>query len=201
MIFGDNRTNHSSTRTVSKFISVNMIIILLLLIVSHTLTGCIHTDDTTIAGTLNDYEIHYIPLANIGDAYQYWNTDWSRRSLELYDEIITLTRTYLKTQKYIFGENDCNDMAVDLWERLNDNGIISLIAVGNLMKSDETFLECNHAWLVVYNAEGSAMIIDAASAKLYIWEDVYSSPQLTQYWEGFVYEKPADLMVDFKERW
>ena len=94
-----------------------------------------------------------------------------------------------------------HDMAVDLWQKFRDEGIISVIAVGNLEIVDETFRECNHAWLIVYNAAGSAAVIDLASRKIYTWENVRENPQLRQYWEGFIYENPADLQGDFIGRW
>jgi len=140
-------------------------------------------------------------MINLGDASQYWNTDWRGRPSELYEEILTLTIPYFQTCKYVFGEKDCNDMAVDAWQELLNREIISLIAVGNLEKSYESFLECNHAWLIVYNGEGSAAVMDLVRGKVYVWEDVRSNPQLRQYWEGFVYENPSDLFTDFKERW
>jgi hypothetical protein len=92
-------------------------------------------------------------------------------------------------------------MVVELWQILRDKGIISLIAVGNLEKTNESFLECNHAWLLVYSGEGSAAAIDTVSADIYLWEQVSSKPQLKQYWEGFLYENPSDLLADFKNRW
>jgi hypothetical protein len=144
---------------------------------------------------------HYIPLAELGDASRYWNTDWLGHTSELYDEILVLTTNYSQTHKYVFGETDCNDMAVDVWHMLINKEIISLIVVGNLEKSYETFLECNHAWLMVYSSRGSAAVMDLIRGKVYIWEDVSTNPQLRQYWEGFVYAGPIDLLVDFKDRW
>ena len=127
--------------------------------------------------------------------------DWLGCPTALYDEIRLTTAIYVQTHNYIFGIHDCNDMAVDLWQVLKDKGIISLITVGNLEKSNESFLECNHAWLMVYSGEGSAAAIDTVSASVYLWEQVPSKPQLKQFWEGFLYENPTDLFTDFKERW
>lgn len=92
-------------------------------------------------------------------------------------------------------------MAVEAWQKLLDMGIISLITVGNLEKSYESFLECNHVWLMIYSSEGSAAVMDLIGGKVHVWEEVRTNPQLRQYWEGFVYEKPSDLLTDFKERW
>ena len=173
-----------------------MILILLI-----PLTGCASVIAETSSHVLTTPKAYYIDIADLGDASQYWNTDWRGRSTELYDEILALTSRYSQTHKYVFGETDCNDMAVDAWQELLNREIISLIAVGNLEKSYESFLECNHAWLIVYNSEGSAAAMDLVRGKVYIWEDVRNNPQLKQYWEGFIYENPSDLFTDFGERW
>lgn len=165
------------------------------------LTGCAGVIDGEPSTVFTTPKTHYITMADLKDASQYWNTDWRGRSSRLYDEILALTTTYFQTHRYVFGETDCNDMAVEAWQKLLDMGIISLITVGNLEKSNESFLECNHAWLMIYNSEGSATVMDLIRGKVYVWEEVRTNPQLRQYWEGFVYEKPSDLLTDFKERW
>ena len=166
-----------------------------------SLASCTGMEDETDSPVLTGSENHYIPLADLGNASRYWNTTWLGYSSELYDEILALTTNYFQTHKYVFGESDCNDMAVDVWQKLIDKEIISLIVVGNLEKSYETFLECNHAWLMVYSSEGSAAAMDLVRGKVFIWEDVRTNPQLRQYWEGFVYDNPFGLLEDFKERW
>jgi hypothetical protein len=163
--------------------------------------GCSSVTAETSSHVLNTPKTYYIDFADLGDASKYWNTDWRGRSTELYDEILALTTRYFKTRKYVFGKTDCNDMAVDAWQELLNREIKSLITVGNLEKSHESFLECNHAWLIVYNSEGSAAVIDLVRSTVYVWEDVRDNPQLRQYWEGFAYENPSDLITDFRERW
>jgi hypothetical protein len=194
-------TSYSSIKTMLKNFSRTIIGIALLLFLLMYLASCTSTEDETNSSVLTGSENHYIPSADLGDAFRYWNTTWLGYSSELYDEIIALTTSYFQTHKYVFGESDCNDMAVDVWQKLVDKEIISLIVVGNLEKSYETFLECNHAWLLVYSSEGSAAALDLVRGKVFIWENVRTNPQLRQYWEGFVYESPSDLLGDFKERW
>lgn len=179
----------------------SFIVIFLVLIIFTPLTGCASTIVETSSPVLTTSKTRYIQMIDLGDASQYWNTAWRGHSSELYDEILTLTTTYFQTHKYVFGETDCNDMAVDVWQKLLYKEIISLIVVGSLEKSYESFLECNHAWLMVYSGKGSAAVIDLVCGKVYVWEDVRINPQLRQYWEGFVYEGPSGLIVDFKERW
>jgi len=178
------------------FIGISLLLVLFLFLAS-----CADIENKASSATIASSETHYIPLADLGDASLYWNTVWLGRSSELYDEIITLTTSYFKIHKYVYRESDCNDMAIDIWQKLVDRNIKSLIVVGNLEKSYETFLECNHAWLMVYSSEGSAAALDLVRGKVFIWENVRTNPQLRQYWEGFVYESPSDLLEDFEERW
>ena len=175
--------------------------IIVALVLISVLTGCggITNEAPYIEAELNITP--KIAVINPENIPSYWNRDWLGRPAALYDEIRSTTDTYIQTHNYVFGEIDCNDMAVELWHILKDKGVISLITVGNLEKSNESFLECNHAWLMVYNGEGSAAAIDVVSASVYLWEQVPSNLQLKQFWEGFLYENPTNLFTDFKERW
>ena len=146
-------------------------------------------------------KIHNIAIAEIEDLSYYWNKEWLGRSIDLFQEVSSITTQYSQTHDYILGVHDCNDMSVELWQCLKERGIKSLITVGNLGKSNESFLECNHTWLMVYSGEGSAIAVDVATANVYSWEKVSIKPQLIQYWEGFLYEKPSDLLIDFQGRW
>ena len=92
-------------------------------------------------------------------------------------------------------------MAADIWRELASEGIVSLIVVGNLEMARESFSECNHAWLIVYNGEGSAAALEVTTGRTYRWEDTLNNSRLTQYWEGFIYDKPSDVSEDFAERW
>ena len=194
-------TCYSSTKAVLRNCPQTIVGISLLIVLLMPLASCSSARDETNSPVLTNSENQYIPFTDLGDASPYWNTDWLGCSSELYDEITAFTTNYFQTHKYVFGESDCNDMAVDVWQKLVDRDIISLIVVGNLEKSYDTFLECNHAWLMVYSSEGSAAAMDLVRGKVFTWEDVRTNPQLRQYWEGFVYESPSDLLVDFKERW
>ncbi len=191
----------SLIKTILRHSFRSFVVIFLVLVLFTPLTGCASKIAETSSPVLTASKTHFITMMDLGNASRYWNTAWRGHSSELYDEILAFTTNYFQTHKYVFGETDCNDMAVDAWQKLIDKEIISLIVVGNLEKSYETFRECNHAWLMVYSGKGSAAVIDLVSGKVYVWEDVRTKPQLRQYWEGFVYEGPSDLLVDFKERW
>ena len=142
---------------------------------------------------------HNIPGEDLGDASQYWNLDWKGRSPQLYGEIVAVNALYTQSHTYIPGQTDCDDMAADIWETLAGQGIISLIIVGNLEMAQESFNDCNHAWLMIYGGEGSAAALETTNGGVYTWQDTEVEPRLKQYWEGFIYEKPSDLWRDFKD--
>jgi len=167
-----------------------------------------------------------IPLMVIRMNPQYWNTNHEDEALRIFgdktyyealdalmqalkdeawigDELVELDDTlrsvnkgYHKTHTYIEGEFDCNDMAVELWDILHEQGIVSLIVVGNLDLENESFAECNHAWLVVpYLLTPNFFVIEPTNG------EVYSDEQGTQYREGYYYTSPSHLMADIWERW
>ncbi|RLC70752.1 MAG: hypothetical protein DRI26_06500 [Chloroflexi bacterium] len=113
-------------------------------------------------------------------------------------------RTYNSTHTYIPGNFDCNDMAVDLWNmllsvRINDQPkpIKSVIVVGNLNMVGETFSECDHAWLYVFNHEGKICVLEPITGEV-----IYgSNPKFGAYEEGYIYEWPSDLWADLKKKW
>ena len=142
-----------------------------------------------------------IPIEELDNASAYWNTDWEGRSSELYDGILAVNRQYFQTHTYVRGETDCNDMVSEIWQILGNRGIVSLIAVGKLDVTGESFLECDHAWLLVYNAGGAAAALETTSGEIFTATDTQSDIEIKQYWEGFIYEKPSDLRQDFEKRW
>jgi hypothetical protein len=67
--------------------------------------------------------------------------------------------------------------------------------------TQEGFGDCDHAWLMFYSAEGSAVAVETTTGRTYTWEDARANCRLRQYWEGFAYDNPSDLWTDFSERW
>ncbi len=177
-----------------------MRLILISLLAAATLISCsgagssVPTTTTESSGA-----IHNIPIENLGDACQYWNLDWEGRAPQLYVEIVAVNALYIRSHDYILGQNECDDMAADIWEILARKGIISLIVAGNLEMSGESYADCNHAWLLIYSGEGSAAALETTCGEVYTWQDTEVDPNLKQYWEGFIYEKPSDLWRDFKD--
>ena len=160
-------------------------------------TESIVPDSATGAGKVT----RSIPMEDLGDAVAYWNTDWKGQARQLYQEIQAINRQYFQTHRYVPWQTDCNDMAVDVWDRLNSRGIVSLIVVGNLELSHEAFADCNHAWLMVYSGEGSSAAVEPTRGEVFTWEHSRAYPGLEQYWEGFAYETPSELWADFVRRW
>jgi hypothetical protein len=116
-------------------------------------------------------------------------------------QLVDFNTAYSNTRRYSAGKMDCDIMAVDIWHRLASRGIVAVIAVGNLDATNETFVDCDHTWLLVFNAEGSSAALEPTNGAVYTWIDTGTSPELQQYWEGFVYENPTDLRADFPARW
>jgi hypothetical protein len=168
-----------------------------LILLTLLLVGC-----SDVSSNLHhQVQTNYILASDLGDAGEYWNTCWQGQAAELYSTVRALITRYSRTHNYVFGESDCNDMVVEIWDRLNNQGILSLIVVGNLEMSREPFEECNHTWLMVYSGEGAAVVLDPSCGGVCSWEDTRDYPYLKQYWEGIAYQNPAGLWNDFQERW
>ena len=168
-----------------------------LLLLTLLLAGCSGAESSL----RHQLQTSYILTTDLGDAGEYWNVRWQGQAAGLYYTVRSFITRYSQTHDYVFGESDCNDMVVEIWDGLNGQGILSLIVVGNLEMSRESFEECNHAWLMVYSGEGSAVALDPSCGGVYRWEDARDHPYLKQYWEGIVYQNPAGLWNDFQERW
>jgi len=144
---------------------------------------------------------HITRLEEIHSNPAYWNMAWEGMDYELQQTTREINSLYFETHTYVEGETDCNDMAIDIWNMLQTQGITSIIVFGSLESTGETFAECNHAWLLIYNSEGGAFALEPTNGELYFAEDVEQYPELEQYWAGYFYTKPSDLRADLKERW
>lgn len=122
---------------------------------------------------------------------------WSGRDYEWRWKVEEIGRTYNSTHTYIPGEFDCNDMAADLWNMLFTAQIKSVIVVGNLNMVGETFNECDHAWLYVFDPQGKYCVLEPTTGEV-----IYgSNPKFGAYREGYIYENPSDLWTDLKKKW
>ncbi|MBN1368789.1 MAG: hypothetical protein JW954_00955 [Dehalococcoidaceae bacterium] len=142
---------------------------------------------------------HYIQSFRGFEAY--WNRDWESDASGFYSRIAGIVSEYKQMTADAPAEFDCNDLAVGFWRVLEDNGINVLLAAGNLERTNETFTDCNHAWLIIYNGQGAAAAIETTTGSIYVWEQVSVRVQLKQYWEAFLYPNPEDMTADFSQRW
>ena len=127
----------------------------------------------------------------------YWNTAWAGKDYELQQVTQDVNNTFYRSHMYIANEIDCVDMTCEVWDMLQKQGIKSLIAVGNLELTGETFGQCDHAWLMIPNSTGMYFAVETTNGQLYFAD----SHSLSQYTECFLYAKPSDLRADIGSRW
>jgi hypothetical protein len=144
---------------------------------------------------------HSFPRADVVKHSEYWNASWV--ALELYQKLISFNSSYHKENTYIEGVFDCNDMAVDIWNILYKQGIVSVIVAGNLDIDKERFAECNHAWLLILHRGKDSLysifIIEPTNGETYAFDP--ETKTFVQYMQGYFYSSPSDLRADIRERW
>ncbi len=130
------------------------------------------------------------------------STGWPD-SYKLQTRVEEITQSYHNTHTYMKGEFDCDDIAVELWNMLLTRGIKSVIAVGNLEKSDEELSEVNHAWLYVFNADAEVFYLEPITGEVIYGRLANGStnPEAIPYREAFIYEQPSDLWKDLGRFW
>ena len=138
-----------------------------------------------------------IPASNVNVESAYWNTSWDGKDYELQQTAKAVNTAYYNSHIYITNEIDCVDMSCEVWDMLQKQGIKSLIAVGNLELTGESFGQCDHAWLMIPNSAGRYFALEATNGQLYFADN----PGLNQYTECFLYAKPSDLRTDIGSRW
>jgi hypothetical protein len=137
------------------------------------------------------------PASDVNVESAYWNTAWEGKDYELQRNVRAVNTAYYNSHIYITNEIDCVDMSCEVWDILQKQGIKSLIAVGNLQLTGETFGQCDHAWLMIPNSTGRYFALEATNGQLYFADN----PALNQYAECFLYAKPSDLRADIGSRW
>lgn len=68
---------------------------------------------------------------------------------------------------YIRGEVDCSDMAVYLWNKLQESGVKTLLVAGTTDGEFTPFDECDHVWLSCRTPTGSITIEPTMPAVIY----------------------------------
>ena len=141
---------------------------------------------------------HALDLAEVFSNPKFQSTTWAGRDYELRSTLEGIGESYDSIHTYIEGEFDCNDMAIELWNILLAENIKSVIVIGDRDKADETFEECNHAWLYVFDATGSVIYMEPTNGQVIYGRlsDGTPNPVAAPYRDGFIYEKPSDLWKD-----
>lgn len=154
-----------------------------------------------ISALIPDKPTHTIAWQEVESNSIYWNTNWRYLDAELKVKVNDVANKYFQTHTYIANETDCNDMAIDIWNMLHTEAIKSVIVIGNLSLNGELLNECDHAWLLIFNSEGYSFALETTEGMILFAEDIEFDPQIEQYWEGFLYDKPSDLKSDTRWRW
>jgi predicted nucleic acid-binding Zn-ribbon protein len=141
---------------------------------------------------------HALERAEVFGNPKFESTAWKGQDYDLRIALEDIGESYNNAHTYIEGEFDCNDMAVELWNILFSRDIKSVIVIGDRDESGETFEECNHAWLYVFDAEGQVIYMEPTSGQTIYGRltDGTTNPDAAPYREGFIYERPSDLWKD-----
>ena len=141
---------------------------------------------------------HALDRAEVFGNPKFESTEWKGQDYDLRITLEDIGESYDDIHTYVEGEFDCNDMAVELWNILFSRHIKSVIVIGDRDESGETFEECNHAWLYVFDAEGQVIYMEPTTGQVIYGRltDGTTNPDAAPYREGFIYEKPSDLWKD-----
>lgn len=145
----------------------------------------------------------------VGDS-RFWN---KRQDVDKFLEALLSMRDviswYDMVEKFVLYEWDAIDLTESYWEKLKDNGIISVIVVGNLDLPSETFSESNHSWLLVFYRDWDkdgwskeepllALIFEPTKRGCFVIHVAHNAPR--QYLQGYFYTSPFELEADIEER-
>ena len=141
---------------------------------------------------------HAIANEDVFGNPEFASTAWKNRDWQWSQKVEEIGRTYYNTHTYIVNETDCNDMTVDIWNMLLTESIVSVIAIGNPEKENADFADCNHTWLLVFDAQGKYAVLEPTSGQVFYSGDAGVSVYLN--W-SYLYTKPSDLREDCKYKW
>lgn len=134
-------------------------------------------------------------MSDLLDDSHYWNSNWDVDAL--YQTLIPINRGYHKDHAYIEGVFDCDDMAIDIWNILYEQGITAVIGVGNLEINREKFAQVDHAWLVVMHNDAREdagwhiFILEPTNGETYAFD--IKTMAFSQYLQGFFFASPSDF--------
>lgn len=139
----------------------------------------------------------------------FWN---KRQDVDKYVENL-LSGTFILSEYDIeraFGVGgtwDAINLTKSYWQKLNDNGIVSVIVVGNLDLHGEVLSECNHSWLLVFYKDWESdgwsetkplgvLIFEPTQRYSFV---VHIAPEASiQYQEGYFYISPSELETELE---
>lgn len=142
---------------------------------------------------------HNFPIVDIVKDSQYWNSAWEATGL--YYKLWSINQSYRKTHTYIKGVYDCDDMTIDLWYILHNQGITSVIIAGNLDLDKERFRECDHTWLLIEHSRDGLyqiFIIESTNGEVYAFD--LKTKAFAQYLYGYYYSSPSNFKEDNQGR-
>jgi hypothetical protein len=169
------------------------------------------TDDTgwieqIFKPSIPESTLHTISLQNIYGLDLYWNPFWSKEDAGvLPNEAMQIDARYLSTHPYINGKTDRNELAIAIWNKLMESGIVSIIVAGNLDQDKYEFSQCNHAWLLIFRlpkgkSKPTAFALEPTNGKVYFEGDAAQDANINHYWSGFFYALPSHLRKDLNSQ-
>jgi hypothetical protein len=81
----------------------------------------------------------------------------------------------------------CSDMAAEVWNMLEAQGISAVIAVGKVDQPISDILQCNHAWVLAEVAPGDYLALETTGGR------VVTRAENPFYYCGWSFDSPADL--------
>jgi len=133
----------------------NRLTVLVLISCVVMLSGCIES------GSYSEPR-HYIPYDDWHDpVYVNYGDDVNEDIKEVCWEFLQYMPTYMR------GEVDCSDMAVYLWNKLQEKGVKTVLVVGSIDGEYTPFNECDHIWLQCRTPTGCITIEPTTPAIIY----------------------------------
>ncbi len=107
----------------------------------------------------------------------------SQTNVAIVEEIV---ENYHKTHTYSYADFFvCADMALDVWNMVETQGINAKIAIGDVQRSNEKVSEANHAWVLAETSPGHWLALETTGG--------YSVSNNEEYYEGWIFDSSREL--------
>ncbi|VUT27648.1 MAG: hypothetical protein SYNGOMJ08_00195 [Candidatus Syntrophoarchaeum sp. GoM_oil] len=104
------------------------------------------------------------------------------KNIQIVTEIV---EDYYKTHTYNLSDRFvCADMAIDVWNMVETQGINAKIAVGNVNNPDVDWTEYDHAWVVAETSPGKWLALETTAG--YVTDE-------DNYYKGYFFENPKEF--------